>query len=75
MVDASKSSKRVALASSIVLPLEERGNEVGGVWDQRRRMLEDGSDGEHGILSHIGMAMFEARPGRGEDRFDQLGFS
>lgn len=75
MVDASKSSKCIALAGSIVLSLEEGDNKVRSVRDERRRMLENGRDGEHGILSYVGMAMFEATSGRRENRLDQLGFS
>jgi hypothetical protein len=37
-------------------------------------VLENGSNSEDGILSDIGMTMFETGASRGEEGFDELGF-
>ncbi len=72
--DGSEGAEAVALASGVALALEEGRDQVGSIGDQRRRMLEDGRHGEDGILSHVGMAMLEARSCRGEEGLDKLRF-
>jgi hypothetical protein len=37
-------------------------------------VLEDGSHGEDGILSYVGVSVLETRASRGEEGFDELGF-
>lgn len=72
MIYAGKGSKSVALASGVTLAFEESRNEIGGIGDERGRVLENGRYGKHGVLSHVRMAVFKTGPGRGEKGFDEL---
>lgn len=75
MVYAGQGGEGVPLARGVALGLEEGGNQVGCIWDQRGRMLKDGGNGEDGILPYIGVTMLETRSGGGEEGFDELGFA
>jgi len=75
MVYASKSSESIALAGCVALSFEESRDEIGSVRDKRGGVLENGRHGEHGVLPDVGMAVLKAGAGRGQQGFDELGFS
>lgn len=75
MVYAGQSRKGVPLACGVAFGLEEGGNQVGRIWNQRGRVLEDGGDGKDGILSYICVTVLEARSGGGEEGLDELRFA
>lgn len=60
MCDALESGECVALACSVALSVEECGDQVRSVRDERGRMLENRGDGKDGILPYVGMTMLEA---------------
>ena len=75
VVYARQGGKCISFTRWIILALEEGGDQVCCVGDQGGRVLVDGRHGEHCGLSHICVPVFEARPGGGQERLDELGFS
>lgn len=59
VIYAGESSEGVSLACGVALGLEECVDEVGGIWDERGRMLENGGNRKDGIFAHIGMTVLE----------------
>jgi hypothetical protein len=68
-------SEGIALASAIRLRFEEGQKQLGRIWDESFGVLEDGSNCPGGVLAHIGVAVFQARAGRGKEGFDEFGFA
>lgn len=60
MADGDESRESVPLASVVAFGLQEGRNELRGIWNKMFKVLIYGSDGEDGILSHIGVSMFQA---------------
>lgn len=75
MIYAGQGGKGVPLACGVALGLEEGGNQVGGIWYQRGRMLKDGGNGKNGILPYVCVAVLETRSSRGEEGLDEFGFT
>lgn len=59
VVNANKSGKTIPSANTVTLSLEESRNEFGGIWNQGRRVQENGGDGKNGVFSDVGMSVFE----------------
>lgn len=72
MIYAGQSGEGVPFACRVALGLEECGDEVGGIWYEGGRVLEDGGDGKNGVLADIGVTVLETRPRRGEKGLDEL---
>lgn len=75
MADGHESRECIALAGVVGLRAKERLNQFGGIWDQRFRVLVNGSDSPDGILTHIGVAVFQTRARRGQERLDEFGLA
>lgn len=75
VVYAGQGGEGVPLACGVALGLEECSNQVGGIGDQRGRVLKDGGNGEDGILPYIGVTVLETRSGGGEEGLDEFGFA
>ena len=75
VVDAGQRGEGVPLAGGVALGLEEGGDQVGGVGDHGRRVLEDGCRGEDGVLADVGVAVLEAGSRGGQEGFYELGLA
>lgn len=53
MADAGKCCEGIALAGVVTLGLEECGNEVWRIWNERLGVLIDGCNGEDGVLADV----------------------
>ena len=53
VADGHESSKGISLAGSVALGLEERLQQLGGVGHESLVVLEDGGNGEDGVLADI----------------------
>ena len=75
VADAGQRGKAVALAGGVGLGLDKGGEQLGGIGDQQRRVLEDGRDGKDGVLAHVGVAVLETGARRRQQRLNQLGLA
>lgn len=75
MINACKRRKRISFARCVRLTLDERGEKLRRVGNERRRVAEDGCNSEDGILTNICMTMFKAGSCRRQKRLDELWFS
>lgn len=73
MVNAGERGEGVPLAGRVGFRLEEGTDELRGVGDKRRRVLEDGCDGKDCVLTNVRVTVLEALPGGGQQRLDKLG--
>lgn len=75
MADGHEGGEGIALARAVGLRFEEGLKKLGGIGDERLRVLEDRSYSPHGILADVGMAMFQTRTGRGKEGLDEFGLA
>lgn len=59
MIYAGESSEGVPLACGVALGLEECVDQIGGIWDEGGRMLENRGYRKNGIFSHVGVTVLE----------------
>lgn len=75
MADRHERRKGIAFAGAVGFRLQECLEKLGSIWDERLRVLEDRRNGPNGVLAHIGMAVFQARAGRGKEGLDKFGLA
>lgn len=75
MVDAGKRGEGVPLARGIVLGLEEGGNELSGIWNQRRGVLVNRGNSKDGILANVCVTVLETGSSGGKKGLDELGLA
>jgi hypothetical protein len=67
--------KGISLARCVVFVFEKFVYKIGRVRDQLLEVLKYGRDGEHGILSNVGVAVLEALPSRLQQGLHELGLA
>lgn len=75
MADRSEGCKGITLAGAVGLRFKEGLEEFGGVGNEGLGVLEDRGDCPSGVLSYVGMAVFQTRAGRGQERLDEFRFA
>lgn len=75
MADGRQGGESIALAGGIALGLEEGLEKLGGIGHEGFVVLVDGGNGEDGILSNIGMAVFKTSSCRSQKRLNQFGIA
>lgn len=72
VVDGHESGESISFASVVVLGTEEGLNEFWSIGDQGFGVLVDRRHSPHSILSHISVAVLEARASGREERLDEF---
>lgn len=75
MADRGEGCKGITLAGAVGLRFKEGLEEFGGVGNEGLGVLENRGDCPGGILSYIGMAVFQTRAGRGQEGLDEFGLA
>lgn len=75
MADRGEGCKGVTLAGAVGLRFKESLEEFGGVGNEGLGVLENRGDCPGGVLSYVGVAVFQTRAGRGQEGLNEFRFA